>query len=68
VRVADNLRMKADGVVLFPNAYEGNLVHYFLPRNGSGMVNIPISITTTVIDWEEIISVEHKASGFFLPA
>ena len=27
-RIADNVRIKADGVVLFPNAYEGNLVHH----------------------------------------
>ena len=42
VRLSDELRIKADGVVLFPHEFVGNTVIIIIVRNGLKMENIQI--------------------------
>jgi len=58
VRVADDIRVKADGVVIFPHEFEGNTVRLSLLSNGSKMESTLISSTSMVKDWQVIISAE----------
>lgn len=44
MRISDELRLKADAIVIFPNHFAGNTVTHFPCRNGSRTENTPILI------------------------
>lgn len=50
VRISDELRIKADGVVIFPQEFHGNTVPIRILRNGLETVNTRISSTSTTTD------------------
>ena len=64
VRISDELRIKADGVVLFPHEFVGNTVTLHPFRSGSKTANTPISIIGIPKDWAETLFVGHRTSGY----
>jgi hypothetical protein len=48
VRISDDLRLKADGVVIFPHGFAGNTVCVTLYRSGSKTANTLISIFSMI--------------------
>jgi hypothetical protein len=58
VRVSDDLRLKADGVVIFPQSFEGNTVLLILFSNGSRTVSTLILNSSTTTELAAIPSEE----------